>query len=189
MAEAVRVSRRSVIRGKDDALTLCYARQTFAYVAKNVDEGGVLLERALMLNPNLSLAWNFGGWLKIFLGEPEEAIERVARAMRLSPLDPFMFLMNLGTSYGHLFVGDYEKAAKWANRALQERRRMIIVLRSAAACFALAGRLDEARDAASKLGQVAPHFRISHVKGVFPLRRPEDLARYCEGLRLAGLPE
>jgi hypothetical protein len=31
---------------------------------------------------------DFGGWVKNWLGEPEAAIERFARAMRLSPLDP-----------------------------------------------------------------------------------------------------
>jgi hypothetical protein len=31
--------------------------------------------------------------------------------------------------------------------------------------------------------------RVSNLKNVTPLRRAEDLARYGEGLRIAGLPE
>jgi hypothetical protein len=66
---------------------------------------------------------------------------------------------------------------------------MIIALRLAAACFAHGGCLDEARKAAAQLRELAPSFRIAHVRTLFPLRRPEDLAKYNEGLRLAGLPE
>ncbi|MGY8681928.1 hypothetical protein Q2941_29715 [Bradyrhizobium sp. UFLA05-153] len=35
------------------------------------------------LASNLAEAWHYGGWVKNFLGEPEPAIERFARAMRL----------------------------------------------------------------------------------------------------------
>ena len=59
----------------------------------------------------------------------------------------------------------------------------------AAACFALGGRLDEARKAAALLSELAPNFRIAQVRTLFPLRRSEDLAKYSKGLRLAGLPE
>ena len=52
-----------------------------------------LINRALTLNPNLTAAWYASGWVTAFLGQTDLAIEHVARAMRLSPLDPLMFLM------------------------------------------------------------------------------------------------
>lgn len=189
VAEAVRVSRLAIGLGKDDALALSQAGQALAYVAGEIDEGTTLVERAIALNPNLAMAWNFGGWMKIFRGEPERAIERFARAIRLNPLDPLVFLPQLGTACGHLFSGDEKEAAAWAERAIQERPRVVIALRLAAACFALGGRLDEARKVATLLSELAPNFRIAQVRTLFPLRRPEDLAKYSEGLRLAGLPE
>jgi tetratricopeptide (TPR) repeat protein len=189
VAETVRVSRRAVALGKDDALALGHAGQALAYVAGEIDEGTTLVERAIALNPNLALAWNFGGWIKIFRGEPEQAIERFSRAIRLNPLDPLVFLPQLGIACGHLFSGDDKEAAVWAERAIQERPRVIIGLRLAAACFAHGGRLDEARKAVAQLRELAPGFRIAHVRTLFPLRRPSDQAKYIEGLRLAGLPE
>jgi adenylate cyclase len=189
VAETVRVSRRAVSVGRDDALALSDAAQALAYVAGEIDEGTTLIERALALNPNLALAWNFGGWIKIFRGEPEVAIERFARAMRLNPLDPFIFLLRLGTACGHLFAGDDKEAAVWAERALQERPNVIVGLRLAASCFAHGGRLEEARRAAAQLRELVPSFRIAQVRTLFPLRRPKDLEKYSEGLRLAGLPD
>jgi TolB-like protein/class 3 adenylate cyclase len=189
IAEATRVSRRAASLGKDDAVVLSQAGQALAYVAGEIDEGAILVEHALLLNPNLALAWNFGGWMKIFGGEPEQAIERFAKAMRINPLDPLIFLLQAGTACGHLFAGDHEEAAVWAEKALHERPRLIIALRIAAACFALGGRLEQAKKVAGRVRELSPQFRIAQAKSLFPLRRPEDLAKYCEGLRLAGLPE
>ena len=71
-----------------------------------------------MLNSNLAEAWSYGGWVKIWLGEPETAIERFARAMRLSPLDPWVPGMRAGTAHAHFFLGRYDEAASWAAMAL-----------------------------------------------------------------------
>jgi TolB-like protein/class 3 adenylate cyclase len=187
VAETARLARLAAMLGKDDAVVLSRAGQALAYVVGEIDEGAALVDRAIALNPNLAQAWNFGGWTKIFLGEPELAIERFARAMRLNPLDPLLFLMQMGTACGHLFLGRYDEASTWAEKALRERPRIIIALRIAAACFALSGRLDEAQKTAARVRELSPGFRISHVQTLFPLRRPQDLAIYGEGLRLAGL--
>ena len=40
-----------------------------------------------------------------------------------------------------------------------------------------------------QLLQLNPTLRISHLKDVYPFRRPEDLANLTDGLRKAGLPE
>ena len=77
--------------GKDDAVALCTAGIALAYVVGDLDDGAAFADRALVLNPNLAWAWLFSGWIKVWLGEPEIAIEHFARAMRLSPQDPDIF--------------------------------------------------------------------------------------------------
>ena len=57
------------------------------------------------------------------------------------------------------------------------------------AANALAGRQEAAKRALEHLRQLDPALRISNLKDRYPLRRPEDLARYADGLRKAGLPE
>ena len=37
--------------------------------------------------------------------------------------------------------------------------------------------------------QIDPSLHISKIKELFPLRRPNDLAKYEKGLRKAGLPD
>jgi hypothetical protein len=53
----------------------------------------------------------------------------------------------------------------------------------------MAGHLEEARDAIARVRDLTPAFRISDVKSVAPYRRPDDLQRYVEAFRKAGLPE
>ena len=142
-----------------------------------------------MLNSNLAEALYFGGWAKIWLGEPEPAIERFARALRLSPLDPPP-LLEVGTAHAHFFLGRYEEAASWAAMALQDNPDFQGGLRIDAASNAMAGRAEQAHKAVARLRQLNPELRVSHLKDVVgPYRRAEDLQRYQEGLRQAGLPE
>ena len=41
----------------------------------------------------------------------------------------------------------------------------------------------------TRLRELYPLLRVSKLKKLFPLRRSEDIARWAEGLRKAGLPE
>jgi tetratricopeptide (TPR) repeat protein len=191
IAETTRLARRAALLGNEDALALTQAGHALTFVAGEIDEGATLLDRAIVLNPNLALAWYQGGWTKIFVGEPEQAIERFSRAMRLSPLDPLLLpWMHYGTAIACLFAGQYDQAASWAEKTLRSGARNPNALRAAAASFALAGRLEEARKVGARFLEVVREARISRAQPpLYYLRRPEDLARYIEGLRLAGLRE
>jgi adenylate cyclase len=190
IAEATRLARRAVELGKDDAIALAASGFALAFVVRDLGVGAGLIDRALVLNSNWAEAWNFGGWVKLWFGEPELAIERFARAMRLSPLDPWMTGMRSGTAHAHFLLGRYDEAASWAAMSLQDNPDFQAGLRIDAASNAMAGRPEQAHKAVARLGQLNPALRVSTLKDVLgPYRRAEDLSRYEEGLRQAGLPE
>ncbi|MFX9228085.1 hypothetical protein ABTN63_18860, partial [Acinetobacter baumannii] len=85
------------------------AGYALARVAFEPEEGADLIERALALNPHLSSAWQYGGLLKAFRGEPETAIEHLAHAMRLSPLDPSLYSMQTAMALAHFVAGRYDE--------------------------------------------------------------------------------
>jgi hypothetical protein len=58
-----------------------------------------------------------------------------------------------------------------------------------AASHALAGRTDEAKQAAQHLHELDPTLRIANLRDWLPIQRPQDLAVFADGLRKAGLPE
>ena len=190
IAEVTRLAQRAVELGKDDAFALSGSGWALAYVVRDLGVGAALIDRALVLNSNLAEAWRCGGWVKNWLGEPVAALERFARAMRLSPLDPWVTRMQVGTAHAHFFLGGYGEAASWAAMALQGNPDLQAVLRIDAASNAMAGRPEQAHKAVARLRQLNPALRVSNLKDVLgPYRHADDLSRYEEGLRQAGLPE
>ena len=189
IAEAERLARRAVQVGADDAVALARGGHALAYVVEDFDAGRLFIDRALALNPNLAPAWFASGWLRVWIGEPETAIKHTARLMRMSPLDPFLAWMHSATAFAHVFIGRYDLAVAHAELALSEKPNLHQALRAAAVSNALAGRIEQARKATARLRQIDPTLRVSNLKDLTPLQRPEDITKYHEGMRLAGLPE
>ena len=188
LAEARRLARRAADLGRDDAVALCTAGIALGFVVGELEDAEAFTDRALVLNPNLVWAWLFGGLVKVWLGEPEVGIERLARAMRLSPNDPDIGAMKSGTASAHFIAGRYAEALSWAKSAMRDRPTFIIPLCVVAASAALAGQLPEAEKAIASLRQLEPTVRISSLKGQIPTIA-RDFAKFAEGLRKAGLPE
>ncbi|MDB5634570.1 MAG: CadC-family transcriptional regulator [Tardiphaga sp.] len=188
VAEGARMARRAVELGRDDAVALTRSGHALAHLAGELDGGIALLDRALVLNPNLAAAWFLGGFLRVWHGEPDGAIEHFARAMRLSPLDPELYRMQAGMAVAHLFAGRFDQASSWAEKASRDLPSFLMVVGIIAASHALAGRTAEGRRAMDHLRELDPTLRVSHLRDWLPIHRPEDLATFAEGLRKAGLP-
>jgi TolB-like protein/tetratricopeptide (TPR) repeat protein len=189
IAHAERLARRAEELGKDDAVALATAGMALVIVVGSIEDGAALIDRALVLNPNMALAWLSSGFARISLGEPEVAIEHVARAMRLSPQDPQIYAMQFATAAAHFFGGRPDQALAWAEKAMQQQPNFFVATYVAAASAALAGKLVQAEKAMVRLRQLNPALRISNLKDMQPFRRSEHLTKLAEGLRKAGLPE
>jgi adenylate cyclase len=189
IAEAARLARQAVALGQDDAVALCTAGFALADVVDELEDGDALIDRALALNPNLAMAWTFSGWVKISLGKPDLAIERLAHATRLSPLDPYYHGTLAAIASAHLAAGHYDEALSWAEKAIREKSDFLLIACIAAASAALAGRDQAARRAMKLVRQIDPQLRLSNLKEVISYLQPAEFAKWQQGLRLAGLPE
>lgn len=188
-AETARLARRATALGRDDAVALSKAGYALARVVLEPDEGAAAIERALVLNPHLASAWQFSGLLKAFAGDSEVAIERLARAMRLSPLDPGLHSMQSATALAHLVADRYQEALQWAEKASLEGPNFLPAFRLIAASAGHLGLVDIGAKAVKRMLQIDPSSRVSNLGYHAPLRRSEHLTKYAEGLRMAGLPE
>jgi TolB-like protein len=186
--EGARLARRAVELGKDDVVALSRGGYGLCFLAGEFDGGLVFVDRALRLSPNLATTWVLSGLLRNFTGETDIAIAHLARAMRLSPLDPTLYHMQAGTGLAHFLAGRFDEACKWAEQALREEPGWVPASAVTAAAHALAGRSEEAQGAMAHLRAVDPELRVSTFTPVI-IRRPEHLALWQAGLRQAGLPE
>ena len=189
IAEGVRLARLAVSLGRDDAVALTRGGHALSHLAGEVDGGIALLDRARLLNPNLAPAWFLGGILRALRGETDAAIEHLTHAVRLSPLDPEMFRMQVGMAFAHFFAGRFDSTTQWAEKALGNLPSFLAPVALLAASHALSGRMDKARLAMQRLRELDPSLCLSNLKDWLPIQRPEDFMRFADGLRLAGLPE
>ena len=103
--EGIRLARKATELGRDDAFALAAGGFGLAFLAGELDAGLALTDRALVLNPNLANGWHGSGWIRSYIGDPDTAIEHLAKAMRLSPLDFQMWQFLDGGCVGYALRG------------------------------------------------------------------------------------
>ena len=188
-AQAIAAATRAIELDSEDAFCLAVAGHIQGFLNNSLDEAVDLFDRALRLNENSAFAWGIGGSTYCFLGKSDEAIERLRNAWRLSPFDPLNFWFCTVAGLAEFVAGRYDQAIGWLRKSQRLNPRFSACNRTLAASLALAGDLEGARAAAKRVLAVQPGFRVSVFTSWYPLRRPGDLDRFAEGLRLAGLPE
>jgi TolB-like protein len=186
-AEATRLAWKAVHLGGNDPVALCMGGYALAFVAHEFDDAAAFMDRGLAVNPNLAQAWNLSAWLRVWRGEPDLALEHVAHAMRLSPLDPSTYGMQGAMAYAHFLASSYDTASSCAERSLRDNPNFLLATCITAASNALAGRLEPAQKAMARALECG--LRASNLRELAPFRRAEDLAMFAKGLRQAGLPE
>ena len=155
-----------------------------ALFERDIDLAKTEVDLALSLNPNMALAHNLLGSIRMYSGQPLEAIPAIEQAMRLDPAFNHQFLHFLGTAY--LFAGKYETAA-----ALLKQRIMLVPETdfsrvALASALGHLGQVDEARRIWAELKEINPKYSFSEYIDRRPLR-PEDAERIAGGLAKAGL--
>src|SRR5258706_5326134 len=188
-AEATRLARKAVYMGGDDPVALCMGAYALAFVAHEFDGAAAFMDRGLAVHPTFSQGWRFGAWLMVWRGQPDLALEHVAHAMRLSPLDRSMYAMHGAMAYAHFLASRYDMASSFAEKSMRENPNFLLAIRISAASNALVWRLEPAREGIARALECNPDLRISNLRDLAPFRRAEDLAMFAKGLRKAGLPE
>lgn len=188
-AEAARLAERAVTLDPSDARALTLAGHVRGFLSKHPEEAITLHERALALNPNLALAWCFSGLAHFYAGRHQEAVRRIRQAIRLSPSDPHIFFFDMSLILPLLMAGDTEGALEAGRRAAQLNPLFSSTYKGYLAALGLLGRPREAESVLARLLQLEPGFSVEVALRRSPLVRSEDMARYAEGLRRAGLRE
>jgi adenylate cyclase len=175
--------------GQDDGVALGEAAWAVAYLLRDLSSARQLIDRALELNPNLASAWANSGWINIWQGHPDLAIEHIDRAERLDP-GSLRLTSFAAMAHARFFLGEYEKALGLAEGILRHSPDAHVCLRIGAASAAIAGRFDTAHRLAARLQVIDPAFGVSRLSEYLgPYQKSAFVEKYAEGLRLAGLPE
>jgi tetratricopeptide (TPR) repeat protein len=145
------------------------------------------LRRAISLDRNLPGPHTQRGFIRVLDGRPEEGLAHLAEAVRLSPLDPEMWMRRLGQGIGEFMAGRPQDSIKYARLCLAERPvwqpRVLLV-----ASRVMQGDLEQADAECEALVAAKPGLTISDVFTTMPTASPAVKTRFAELLGKAGLP-
>jgi adenylate cyclase len=177
--QGVEYARRALRVGGDDPDVLGYVAYALGYFERDINPAIALMDRALELNPSFALGWLYSGYLRLWSGQADLAIEHFERSLRLNPRHK---ARSFPIGLAHFFARRLDKAAALLLLALQEAPGWAPTYRFLASCYAHMGRLRDAQDMVQRLRGITPvlipsaeHWRI-----------PEDREFYLAGLRLAA---
>jgi TolB-like protein/class 3 adenylate cyclase len=152
---AIDCGRRALAAAGEDPDVLANAAVALAYFGEDIATMIAVVDRALALNPSFARGWFVSGGLRLLAGDPDGAIERVEKSLRLSPRARVgNQLVILGSAY--LSKRQFDKAASTYLMAIQQAPASPIPYRFLAACYAHMGRLAEAREMIDRLRALGP---------------------------------
>jgi tetratricopeptide (TPR) repeat protein len=192
LAAMERIVNRALAIKPDDALAIYFQGYVLKRLRENLDQALVAFERAIAIDPNLAVAHNYVGQIKVFLGRANEAVEHTLKAIQLSPRDPQLAEWYYQVALTYIHQQRYKEAIEWARRGVQVNPNLRYPYRVLAAALALSGRVDEARTVAAEMLRRYPKETISAFLTREPWTNPVYRAgqeREIEGMRLAGIPE
>ena len=188
-SECIRLANAALKADDTDPYILWQVALTRCLVENDLESATALIDQSLALNANSTRAWSTSGILRCILGEPESAIEHAERAIRLSPLDPSMWVPHGIIANAKFQLGAYEAAGSYARKSIRLHSYNLPAYHTLAASYARLGRLGEAHDTVGKLLELDPATTISRIEQNFPVTRYKNLRSFLQGLHEAGLPE
>jgi tetratricopeptide (TPR) repeat protein len=189
MKEAGDLAERAIVLDPFDARGLTIAGHVRAFLHHRLREAAALHERALLLNPNLAMAWALSAITYAYMGDPDEAERRNNRYKKLSPLDPYAFIFDGFFTVIHLLKRDYESAVVAGRAVTQMNSSLSAGFKPYLAALGHLGRSQEAAVARRRLLSIEPDFTVERFIATTSFERDSDRDLFAEGLRLAGVPE
>jgi adenylate cyclase len=150
----VDLARRALRVAGEDPYVLGTAAYVLGYFEENLDPLIGLMDQSLKLNPSAATTWFRSGWMRLWAGQSEIAIEHFETCLRLNPRRMAPALLGMGV--GHFFARRFEKAAGLLLQSMQETPNWVPTHRFLAACYAKMGRLEEARKVIERLRSITP---------------------------------
>jgi AraC-like DNA-binding protein/tetratricopeptide (TPR) repeat protein len=147
-----------------------------------------IIARALAIDGSSAFAWGRSGWVDVYRGNDDAAIERFMIALELAPSDALAFNNLYGIGVAHFNAGRFREAAQWQQRALAEHPSLAWMHRTLCPAYLFAGAKDEALDSVRRLQRGYPDLTVAKVFEGLPPLPQTSRERIVEALHGVGLP-
>lgn len=155
---------------------------------KQFDRSVDFFDRSLRLNPNLAYIWALSAATYCYLGEPENALNRLNR-YRDRPLSILTTPSSKMPPRSPIHQTRVRAAVIVGRRVVKANPDFINGYKPLIASLGHLGRHEEAAPYVDKLLSLEPDFTVEKFGKTYPFKLAEDRGNYCKGLRLVGVPK
>ena len=161
-------------------------------------ESRIALEKAITLDPNSEVGNRQLAWTLLFLAEPDAAIARGEKSLRLSPRDPYIFAVYQVIGWSHLVLNRVDEAIDLFIKGCTAHPRVWTFYYGLAGALALKGDLDGAKAALAESLKLRPEVNsVAQWYEYLPWTSKANNPQYwaledktlSEGLRRIGFPD
>ena len=187
--KAVGHAERAVMLDPQDARALTVAGHVRATLQQRHQEAMVLHERAITINPSLTLAWTFSGLTHAYAGQLDEAWQRVEHAESLSPLDPLGYFNAGARALIALLRHEHATAIGIGRELSQVQPGWAEAAQAMLAAQGHEGAEADIAQTRARVMAITPDISLAALRARQPFSREADWQHVQLGLRRAGLPE
>jgi adenylate cyclase len=188
MAEGVRLLSLALSIDENDPDVLAAVGCATSFLTEDFATAAEMVDRAVALNPNSAVAWSQRGHAYLFGGQHSEALRSFERTIRLSPLDPLLYMTLAAMGIAFIELRRFDEAVAVARKAARQNQTYATTYRCLTSALAHLGQEAEVQKAVSRMLELEPNFRISEW-----LKRGAQWHKHnhlmINGIRKAGLPE
>jgi len=177
--KAIDLAQQAVRFAAGDAGVLANAAVVLGYFGEDIGAAIGMIDRSLARNPSFAQGWQLSGWLRLWAGQTDLAIQHFETSARLNPRGTDARISGIGQA--HFFNRQFDDAVENLLMAHHHRPTGVMIYRFLASSYAHMGRLDEAREMVQRLRAITSVV----VPNAMQYRIPEHRELFLSGLRLA----
>jgi adenylate cyclase len=183
LGEAIKLCKKAIVL--DESQDIPHSLLGYIYaMTRQHDKAIEECQRAIDMNPNSASAHAFLGMSLNYAGRPQEAIDFLNKAHRLSPFPPPSFILHLGSAYRE--TDRYEEAIAEYKKCIKRSPNNRMAYQHLSITYALTGRYEEAREAWSEVLKIDPKTTFKKLYKTCPFP-PESCERHKVAMHKAGI--
>ena len=177
---AIDLGRRALRAGGADAEVLALVVNGFALIGEDLEFCQSTIDRALAINPGLSVAWLASGLARLCAGQTALALDHLDTGLRQDPRSPWSFTFRMFRADCIFMMHRFEEAAALFKESVQVNPDSVGPRTMLVAAYAHLGRLAEAEALCRPMLVASLQMVLSW------FHDPDDKELLRSGLRLAG---
>ena len=156
-------------------------------ILHDIDSGMMHLETAKSLAPSFALAYSGLGSIQAMSGKPEQALQNMDIAMRLSPQDPWKVHMQTVMVAAFNALGQHDQAVAWARKVLESPQRTLQIVAGMMVTMYHGGEKEEAERLAQEFRRRYPGKTRETFIRSYPVISEKQIRLTEEGFAALGI--